>query len=632
MKKLLSLAVLGLVLSGCVKGFEGQEPEPTPDPTPSTPEVTDEEIKEHAESILGITIPDNQDWISTESGTVTINVTSAVTKVSVMAMVAQTDEEGETYNSMTILNQAEIKDQSSVTLNYDVPKKNEGLYVAFYTAKGCYYKKVEGNSVTFDQVAKTRAVTRTVSAPSGTFAIGKIESSFAAERGWIPDEKLYMLADDDYNRMKITAEPYSADYKALVDDLVFAYLPQTKTKNNLDQIIAAGYTDDDAYRITTGDAGPILVSPIYKKDGSPSYGREVYNSDFYYYYFNPSEMPSTTEEQVAFLQSLPKYKLLPFNIYYGPDEDDVLEKRATFALLYFGDSKTPAIGTEGTFKFPKGYKIGFMVRAKTDHKENGKPRKQGELYFDGRLNVDINGYSETNFKSSVDNKYWKLPLNSPRATWLRVNDRVLMCWESGTDADFNDILLEVEGSVEPIYTSHEFEYNTYTFCFEDTQKGDYDLNDVVIKAKRINETTVEYSIVACGAYDELCVRNVNAGVITDNVEVHSLFGVGAKQFVNTESGAGKLNAITAQKTVSKSFSFLDTENQPFIYDLTTKLAVKLSTKGQDPHGIMIPFDFKYPAEKVRINDAYKEFNNWGSNPILSTNWYTKPVEEKVYLK
>ena len=629
MKKLLSLAVLGLVLSGCVKGFEGQEPEPTPDPTPSTPEVTDEEIKEHAESILGITIPDNQDWISTESGTVTINVTSAVTKVSVMAMVAQTDEEGETYNSMTILNQAETNNQSSVTLNYDVPKKNEGLYVAFYTEKGCYYKKVEGNSVTFDQVAKTRAVTRTVSAPSGTFAIGKIESSFAAERGWIPDEKLYMLADDDYNRMKITAEPYSADYKALVDDLVFAYLPQTKTKNNLDQIIAAGYTDDDAYRITTGDAGPILVSPIYKKDGSPSYGREVYNSDFYYYYFNPSEMPSTTEEQVAFLQSLPKYKLLPFNIYYGPDEDDVLEKRATFALLYFGDSKTPAIGTEGTFKFPKGYKIGFMVRAKTIAESK---KKQGELYFDGRLNVDINGYSGTNFKSSVDNKYWKLPLNSPRATWLRVNDRVLMCWESGTDADFNDILLEVEGSVEPIYTTHEFEYNTYTFCFEDTKKGDYDLNDIVIKAKRINKTTVEYSIVACGAYDELCVRNINAGVIQDNVEIHSLFGVGAKQFVNTESGAEKHAAITAQKTVSESFSFLDAENQPFIYDLTTNLAIKLSTKGQDPHGIMIPFDFKYPTEKVCIKDAYKEFNNWGSNPILSTNWYTKPVEGKVYSK
>ena len=615
MKKLMTLAVLGAaLLTSCVKGFDGMEPEPNPEPDQG---VTDEDIKSHAEDILGFTIPDNQDWISTESGTVTINVTSAVTKVSVMAMVAQTDEEGETYNSMTILNQAETNNQSSVTLNYDVPKKNEGLYVAFYTAKGCYYKKVEGNSVTFDQVAKTRAVTRTVSAPSGTFAIGKIESSFAAERGWIPDEKLYMLDDADYDRMKITAESYSDEYNALVRDLVFAYLPNTKTENNLTQIMAAGYTDDDAYRITTGEDGPIVISPIYKQDGADKYGNEVYNSDLYYYYFNPADMPSSAEEQVAFLQSLPKYKLIPFNLCFGAKEDNVLSKRTSFAALYFGDSKTPDVGTEGTFKFPKGYKIGFMVRAKTTTEA---PKKQGELYFDGRLNNKINTWPNFN----------KLNPTDPRATWLKINDRVLMCWESGTDRDFNDILLEVEGSVEPIYVTHEFEYNTYTFCFEDTQKGDYDLNDIVIKAKRINKTTVEYSIVACGAYDELCVRNIKAGVIQDNVEIHSLFGVGAKQFVNTESGAEKHAAITAQKTVSESFSFLDAENQPFIYDLTTKLTVKLSTKGQDPHGIMIPFDFKYPVEKVRINEAYKEFNNWGSNPVLSTNWYTKPESGKVY--
>jgi hypothetical protein len=621
MKKLLSLAVLGLVLSGCVKGFEGQEPEPTPDPTPSTPEVTDEEIKEHADSVLGIVIPANQDWISTESGTVTIHVTSAVTKVSVMALVAQTNEEGESYNSMTILNQAETNGQSSVSLNYDVPKKNEGLYVAFYTDKSCYYKKVEGNSVSFEQApAQTRAMTRTVSAPSGTFKIAKIESSFASDRGWVPGEKLYMLSDEDYNRMRITADPYTAEYNALVRDLVFAYLPN-KAYNNLDKVKAAGYTDDNAYRVTTGEDGPIVISPVYKNDGGY---KEVISSDLYYYYFKPADLDNAADK-VAFLQSLPKYKLIPFGDHFVGDKNDVVEKTISYACLYFGDNMTPAEGTEGSFKFPKGYKIGFMVRAKTTLENN---KKQGELYFDGRLNVDINNYDKTNFKSSFKAK--SLPLNSPRATWLKINDRVLMCWESGTDTDFNDILLEVEGSVEPIYVAHEFEYNTYTFCFEDTKKGDYDLNDIVIKAKRINETTVDYSLVACGAYDELFVKNINAGVIQDNVEIHSLFGKAPKQFVNTENGAEKLTAITAQKTVSKSFSFLDAENQPYIYDATTKQTVKLSTKGQDPHGIMIPFDFKYPVEKVRINDAYKDFNNWGSNPILSTNWYTKPVSGKVF--
>ena len=30
------------------------------------------------------------------------------------------------------------------------------------------------------------------------------------------------------------------------------------------------------------------------------------------------------------------------------------------------------------------------------------------------------------------------------------------------------------------------------------------------------------------------------------------------------------------------------------------------------------------------NTQYLEFNNWGTNPVLSTDWYTKPVTEKVY--
>ena len=46
MKKFLSLATLGLVLlSSCVKGFDGMEPEPTPTPDPSPSSgVTEEDI------------------------------------------------------------------------------------------------------------------------------------------------------------------------------------------------------------------------------------------------------------------------------------------------------------------------------------------------------------------------------------------------------------------------------------------------------------------------------------------------------------------------------------------------------------------------------------------------------------
>ena len=63
--------------------------------------------------------------------------------------------------------------------------------------------------------------------------------------------------------------------------------------------------------------------------------------------------------------------------------------------------------------------------------------------------------------------------------------------QTSRDGDFNDILLEVEGSVTDPETVVEFEHNTYTYCFEDRQLGDYDMNDVVIKAKRIDNTHVQ---------------------------------------------------------------------------------------------------------------------------------------------
>jgi LruC domain-containing protein len=77
---------------------------------------------------------------------------------------------------------------------------------------------------------------------------------------------------------------------------------------------------------------------------------------------------------------------------------------------------------------------------------------------------------------------------------------------------------------------------------------------------------------------------------------------------------------------------LDDATMPYIFDKTTNYNVYISRVGQDPHGIMIPNDFKYPLEKVCIKDAYAEFNNWGVNQVTSTDWYTKPTSGKVYEK
>jgi hypothetical protein len=203
-----------------------------------------------------------------------------------------------------------------------------------------------------------------------------------------------------------------------------------------------------------------------------------------------------------------------------------------------------------------------------------------------------------------------------------------MMFEDGSDVNFVDIIVEINGGLELVDAAQEINNNVYTFCFEDRKLGDYDMNDVVIKAERLNISQVKYSVVACGAYDELYLRNINGNTLNTTTEIHALFNVtNLSTFINTQTK--NYEPVSEVITVDPSFSFTDFSKQVYIYNKTQDYDVKMSQKGEDPHGIMIPCDFKYPIEKTCIKDAYKQFNNWGENPINSTDWYLYPEDGKT---
>lgn len=603
MKKLFCFITCTLLLTACMKhDFSENE------------NYRNEQIKENLQKVFGVTFDPNHDWCTTTSGSITINnIPNTVEKVQLLAYLESGDvnEFDEKVTSVTVLNEGETNGQNSITLTYDVPKDNLGLFSCFISKDGSYtYKKVGDDNTSNSRRALTRGTEAAYTLPVGDFYITNSEKSYANEKyKWNNGEMLYQIAD--YESQKMSVVDYDEDYKTTFRMLIFSYFKNGRKYNNLPLVKESGYYNEKAYPITTGDE-PIIVSPVYKNDGGY---KEVENSDLYYYYFKESELG---DDPVAYIESLPKYKAIQFNQCIKGD--DVISKHASYALMYFGEG-VPEIGvTKGSYQFPKGYKIGFMVRAKTTA-EGGK--KQGELYGDGRLNNNINNYDKCNFKSS------KLGTDGPRMAWLNVNGKLLLCCESGTDADFNDIILEVEGGIEGIDVPYpDMDYNYYTFCFEDTYLGDYDMNDVVIKGRRINETTVEYSVMACGAYDNLKIMNISGKVINSNTEVHAMFGVDGG-FINTVKGS-YIEPVVEKVTVNKTFSFLDETTQPYIYDMNTGQTVKLSKKGENPYGIMIPYDFKYPLEKTCIKDAYLQFNNWGENPIISTGWYKEYLEDKVY--
>ena len=414
---------------------------------------------------------------------------------------------------------------------------------------------------------------------------------------------------------------------------MLSYLPNGRANDNSSIVLNSGSTNAKSY-ITTNGEEPVILTPMYKCDHPTEYGFEVFNSELYYYYYKDEEVTGDFE---TFVHNLPKYQAIPFNKAFGATEDDVVAKHGSFLLLYFGangnygaddesanGTSMPEVGTKAVSSiFPKGYKIGFMIKANTDA-DGG--RKQGEIYGDGRLNNYINNWG--NFKSSVNASHQSLKKDGPRLFWISFNNRVFMTWESGTDADFNDVIIEMEGG-KVIPDIPEPDLQVFTYCFEDTKTdSDYDMNDVVIKAIRTNETTIEYRLVACGAHDDVYVRGLNIGAIQDNREVHDLFGVSDHMtFINTDGSSYPY--VSATRTVSKDFSLLDEAQQPYIYDATTHEEVRLAKTGQNPWAILIPTDFRYPSERISVTKAYPLFNSWGEGSILSNLWYNTPDKSKV---
>lgn len=584
--------------------------------------------QKNAEKVFGCKFSPDQEWCSIVSGQVSVNVDASVKQVRLMVVTVEDYQDPEnpevtTRKAFKTINQAEPQGRNSITLSYDAPEANEGLYVAFITNDNGYFVSKVKNGAASMNNARTRGeklTTGYVLPEPSLFYVASSSESYASIRKWNTGEYLYQL--NDYTQLKMTGDPadYDSEFKEEFGIHLATQLPNGKFKDNTEFVKnTTEYNNGIYYNSVEGE--PIILTPAYKHDQATRFGNEVYNSDLYYYYYKPEEV---TGDFVEFIKSLPKYKAIPFSQVFDVNEDSLVAKHGSYALPFFetGDSRIVAdANTKCTFKWHEGYKIGFMIQANCTRE--GK-LKQGELYGDGRLNNEINKWP--NFKSSGFDELD----DYPRMFWLTYNGKVFMSWESGTDRDFNDVIIQVEGGTV-IPEENEPDLKWFTYCFEDTPEGDYDMNDLVIKATRIDETTVEYRIVACGAYDDIYARNINSGVITDDAEVHNLFNVtNHHTFINTDGS--NHGYVSCTKTVDKDFTFLGQpkEEKPYLYDGTTGETVLLAGAGESPHGVLIPTDFKYPTEKTIITDAYPLFINWArDNDKKAVLWYSQPNLSRV---
>lgn len=295
----------------------------------------------------------------------------------------------------------------------------------------------------------------------------------------------------------------------------------------------------------------------------------------------------------------------------------------------FVHSTTPLVIKAESNVIPKGYRVGFMLR-----KMKGSQSEQDNLiaaathngccYGDKRLNQEINQFPG-HFGTALSQ--YSMTLDDPRMAMFQVNGNVYLTFEDGSDCNFSDFIIQVGGGIENSAYIPDIFGQVYTFCFEDRAKGDYDLNDVVIKAVRTDATHITYSVEACSGMDKVYLRNIHGKILNENTELHELFGV--KGAVN--GGTSHVDPIMETIEVDPTFSFYDLDKVLYIYNATTDTEIRLSETGEDPHAIMIPSDFQYPLEGTCVKDAYPAFLNWAKDRTQSLNWYIDPeVSSHVY--
>lgn len=177
----------------------------------------------------------------------------------------------------------------------------------------------------------------------------------------------------------------------------------------------------------------------------------------------------------------------------------------------------------------------------------------------------------------------------------------------------------------------------WTYAFEDTPLGDYDMNDVVIKVSENAEDATRLDITLCctGAANNLTVYLDDMVLFAGSgKEVHQVFGQAAGKFINTVNDGIKVDPITETIRKPANFSF---ETADF-WIKSPSGDVHVAKQGEDPHGIVVPGNWRWPREFQCIKDAYPNFIEFAKDAATTDDnikkWYEtsngNPVEEYIY--
>ena len=210
-------------LTGCIdmKGFN-QDP------------LSD--VENNTLAVFNVKFDKDHDWKSSYSKTIEIkDIPENADKVQILTSVL---EEGDTVSTLYSLNEVEVEGKKNLSITCDIPSVNLGMFAKFLIKDGtAIYKKLDTSTIIGTRGYKENSTDflnhlSQITPPR----ISSTISSYAAERGWLPNEKLYQA--DSYNSIEV--EDYSQEFKEIFRAVIFSYFKNGRKYNNLPLVTCTG--------------------------------------------------------------------------------------------------------------------------------------------------------------------------------------------------------------------------------------------------------------------------------------------------------------------------------------------------------------------------------------------------------
>lgn len=272
--------------------------------------------------------------------------------------------------------------------------------------------------------------------------------------------------------------------------------------------------------------------------------------------------------------------------------------RTKLFTLRDGSDDVVVVNPDKTVDVPVGDRVGFYVKYK-----NGKV-----AYTNRYLNTDDDFYfvvlDSNNKDANLSNTYL-----------VGIEDGASTA-DKPCDFDCNDVMIDVHKNLEdgfPLRVTPEKGNPTWRVIAEDlsaSDNTDFDFNDIVLDVK-LTKTGADCILQAAGA--ELPIR-VNGD---DNLEVHKLFGVGAKDMVNTNAKNG-VKKDPVSFSITGSFSSVN-DIKIEVKKQDGKWHELYAKTGDCACKILVDTTFVWPDEQKSIKVVYPKFVDWVNDPTVI--WY-----------